>query len=62
VPTANVSLVDLKFNASRPVTADEIKAAMKKAAAGELKGVLAVYDEPLVSIDFNHSPYSPILR
>jgi glyceraldehyde 3-phosphate dehydrogenase len=58
VPTANVSLVDLKFNAVRAVTADEIKAAMKTAAAGDLKGILAVYDEPLVSIDFNHSPYS----
>lgn len=58
VPTANVSLVDLKFNAKKAVTADDIKAAMKKAADGELKGVLGVYDEPLVSVDFNHSPYS----
>lgn len=58
VPTANVSLVDLKFNAARAVTADEIKTVMKNAAAGELRGVLSVYDEPLVSVDFNHSPYS----
>lgn len=58
VPVANVSLVDLKLNAKKAVTADDIKAAMKKAADGELKGVLGVYDEPLVSVDFNHSPYS----
>lgn len=58
VPTANVSLVDLKFNPKKPVTIEEIQDAMRKAAKGELKGVLGVFDEPLVSIDFNHSPYS----
>jgi glyceraldehyde 3-phosphate dehydrogenase len=58
VPTANVSLVDLKFNAARTVTATDIQTAMQTAANGELKGVLAVYDEPLVSVDFNHSPFS----
>ncbi|MCY4157263.1 MAG: type I glyceraldehyde-3-phosphate dehydrogenase [Gammaproteobacteria bacterium] len=60
VPTINVSLVDLTFRASRATTAEEIDAAMQAAAGGELQGVLAVNDEPLVSIDFNHCPYSSV--
>jgi glyceraldehyde 3-phosphate dehydrogenase len=58
VPTPNVSVVDLKFLPGRETSIEEVNAAMKKAAAGPLKGVLSVTDEPLVSIDFNHSPYS----
>jgi len=58
VPTANVSLVDLKFIASRDVTKDEINAAFKAAEAGPLKGVLATSSEPLVSIDYNHTTAS----
>jgi len=59
VPTPNVSVVDLKFIPGRETAVDEINAAMKAAAAaGPLKGILAVVDAPLVSIDFNHSPYS----
>ncbi|WP_029076661.1 type I glyceraldehyde-3-phosphate dehydrogenase [Kaistia adipata] len=58
VPTPNVSLVDLKFVAKRATTIDEINAAMKAAAAGPLKGVLAVTDQPNVSHDFNHDPHS----
>lgn len=59
VPTPNVSCVDLVFEAGRKTTVDEINAAMTKAASeGPLKGVLAVNDEPLVSIDFNHNPAS----
>jgi glyceraldehyde 3-phosphate dehydrogenase len=54
VPTANVSVIDLKIVPSRDVTKDEINAALKAAAEGALKGVLAVTEEPLVSIDFNH--------
>jgi glyceraldehyde 3-phosphate dehydrogenase len=60
VPTINVSLVDLTFNASRETSKEEIDGLMKKAAAGELKGVLAYNDEPLVSMDFNHNPASSI--
>ena len=60
VPTPNVSLVDFKFMAKRKTTPEEINEAMKTFAAGELKGVLAVYDEPLVSSDFNHDPHSSI--
>jgi glyceraldehyde 3-phosphate dehydrogenase len=54
VPTANVSVVDLKFVPSRSVTKDEINAALSAAANGALKGVLGVTEEPLVSVDFNH--------
>ncbi len=58
VPTPNVSLIDLKFDAKKKTTAEAINEAIKKAAKGPLKGVLAVNDRPLVSIDFNHSPAS----
>ncbi len=58
VPTPNVSMIDLKFIPTRETTVDEINAAMSRAAEQELAGVLDVTDEPLVSIDFNHSPYS----
>ena len=55
VPTPNVSIVDLKVVPSRDVTKDEINEAMSAAAAsGPLKGVLAVTNDPLVSIDMNH--------
>ena len=59
VPTPNVSVVDLTWVPGRTLTVEEINAALKAAAAsGPLKGVLAVTDEPLVSIDFNHAPAS----
>ena len=58
VPTANVSLVDLTVELSKAATPEEINAAMKKAAEGPLKGILRYVDEPLVSVDFNHTPYS----
>jgi glyceraldehyde 3-phosphate dehydrogenase (phosphorylating) len=58
VPTPNVSLIDLKIEAKRKTTPDEINAAMVKAAQDKLKGILAVNDAPLVSIDFNHNPAS----
>jgi glyceraldehyde 3-phosphate dehydrogenase len=58
VPTPNVSLVDLTFTPSRETTAEELNAALKAAAEGPLKGVLAYSDEPLVSIDYNHCPAS----
>lgn len=60
VPTPNVSLVDLKFTAGRPTTKEEINGLMAGAAEGELQGILAVNDEPLVSVDFNHNPASSI--
>jgi glyceraldehyde 3-phosphate dehydrogenase len=60
VPTLNVSLVDLTFEAARLTTAKEIDDAVKKAAQGALKGVLEFIDEPLVSSDFNHNPASSL--
>ena len=62
VPTLNVSLVDLTFKARRATDKKEITAIMKEAAAGELKGILAVNEKPLVSIDFNHDPHSSIFE
>jgi len=58
VPTINVSVVDLTFLAARDTSVDEINSIMKQAAEGELKGILAYNDKPLVSIDFNHDPHS----
>lgn len=58
VPTINVSVVDLSVITSRPTTIEEVNSLMKVAAEGELKGVLAYNDLPLVSIDFNHNPAS----
>ena len=54
VPTANVSVIDFKIVPGREVTKDEINEAMRVAAEGPLRGVLAVEDAPLVSTDFNH--------
>lgn len=60
VPTPNVSVVDLTFIASRDTSIEEVNAAMSEAASGNtpLAKVLAVSDEPTVSIDFNHDPAS----
>jgi len=60
VPTINVSVVDLTFTAARATTVDEVNAILKEAADGELCGVLAYNDAPLVSTDFNHNPHSAI--
>lgn len=60
VPTPNVSVVDMTFEASRATSVEEINAAITTAANGPLKGILAVTDEKLVSMDFNHDPHSSI--
>jgi glyceraldehyde 3-phosphate dehydrogenase len=60
VPTPNVSAVDLTFYAKRDVTAEEVNAAMKAAAMGEMKGVLGYDEEQKVSVDFNHTTESSI--
>jgi glyceraldehyde 3-phosphate dehydrogenase len=60
VPTINVSLVDLTFEAGRATTVKEVDELMKKASQGALKGVLGYVDEPLVSSDFNHNPASSL--
>lgn len=58
VPTVNVSVVDLTFVGRRETDKEEIDAIMKEASEGELKGVLDYNDQPLVSMDFNHSAVS----
>ncbi len=58
VPTPNVSLVDLTVMLNKSATADEINKAFSEAASGPLQGVLAVSDEPLVSIDYNGNTHS----
>lgn len=58
VPTVNVSVVDLTFTAARETNKDEIDAIMKEASEGDLKGILDYNDQPLVSMDFNHSAVS----
>jgi glyceraldehyde 3-phosphate dehydrogenase len=60
VPTINVSIVDLSFTAARPTSVEEVNAAMKAAADGQLKGVLEYNTAPLVSIDFNHNAASSV--
>ena len=58
VPTINVSLVDLTFNAGRETSIDEVNQVLKQAAEGDLSEVLSYCDDPLVSADYNHIPYS----
>ena len=61
VPTPNVSLVDLAVMTRDPVSADTINEALREAAASDLKGILAVTEEELVSSDFKGNPYSSIV-
>jgi glyceraldehyde 3-phosphate dehydrogenase len=61
VPTPNVSVVDLTFLAEKPITKDAINGAFKAAAEGELKGILGVDSNELVSSDFKGNPLSSIV-
>jgi glyceraldehyde 3-phosphate dehydrogenase len=61
VPTANVSLVDLVAEVERVTSEGEVNQAFKKAAAGELQGLMDYTEEPLVSVDFIHDPHSAIV-
>ena len=61
VPTPDVSLVDLTVTLGRAATVEEINAEMREAADGALQGILAVSDEPLVSVDYMHDSHSSIL-
>lgn len=60
VPTANVSVVDLTFESSKPATIESVNEVLRAASLGKLRGVLAINELPLVSIDFNHNPASSI--
>jgi len=61
VPTPNVSVVDLVAVTSKPTTAEEVNAAMKEAAGGELKGILDYTEDPVVSTDMMGNPASSIV-
>ncbi|MCX5897764.1 MAG: type I glyceraldehyde-3-phosphate dehydrogenase [Proteobacteria bacterium] len=61
VPTPNVSVVDLVVSLGKKTSVEEVNAALKGAAQGELKGILQFCEEPCVSIDFNNSHYSSIV-
>jgi len=58
VPTINVSIVDLTFQAGRSTSKDEIDEILTAASEGSLKGILNINEKPLVSVDFNHDPAS----
>jgi len=62
VPTPNVSVVDLTFEAPRETSVEEINDLIRKAADGPFKGVLGYTDRKLVSSDFNHDPHSSIFH
>ena len=61
VPTPNVSVVDLNAIVDRKTTAQEVNAALRDAASGRLKGILAFSEDELVSIDFRGNPHSSIV-
>lgn len=61
VPTPNVSVVDLVAELKKDTSAEEVNAALKKAAEGKMKGILQYTEEPVVSIDFNGNAHSSIV-
>jgi glyceraldehyde 3-phosphate dehydrogenase len=61
VPTPDVSVVDLVAVLEKPATAEQVNAALKAAAAGPLKGILAYTEDPVVSSDMLHNPNSSIV-
>jgi glyceraldehyde 3-phosphate dehydrogenase len=61
VPTPDVSLVDLVVNLERRASVDEINASFKAASEGAMKGIMGYSEEPLVSVDYVHSPYSSVV-
>ena len=61
VPTADVSVVDLVAEVDRETTAEEVNAAFRAAADGQMKGILGVSDEPLVSVDYTGDPRSSVV-
>ena len=62
MPTPNVSVVDLVFEASRSTSIEEVNTAIRDAANGRLAGILGFTDQPNVSSDFNHDPRSSIFH
>ena len=60
VPTPTGSLIDLIVTLDKDVTVEQVNAAVKKAADGEMKGILEYCDDPIVSVDIIHNPHSSI--
>lgn len=61
VPVPNVSIVDLTTVLEKNVTKEEVNGAFKKYAEGPLRGIMAYTEEPIVSSDLNHTPYSVVI-
>ena len=61
VPTINVAAIDLTFISQSPVTMHKVNEVLVKSAAQDYAAIMSVTDEPLVSSDFNHSPYSLVV-
>ena len=61
MPLLNASLTDFVFEATRPVTVDEVNGYFKDAAEGDLKGILGYEERPLVSVDYLNDPRSSIV-
>ncbi len=61
VPVANVSVVDFTAQLAKKTTIEEINAALKEASEGKMKGILGYTEDPVVSVDFNHSTLSSII-
>ncbi|OOY30690.1 type I glyceraldehyde-3-phosphate dehydrogenase [Thioclava sp. F36-6] len=62
VPTPNVSVVDLVFEAAKDTAVEEVNTAIRAAADGPMKGILGYTDKPNVSSDFNHDPHSSVFH
>ena len=61
VPVPNVSLIDYVLNLEKKATVDEINGTLKRASEESMKGILGYTSEPLVSVDYVHSPYSSVV-
>ncbi|PZN06616.1 MAG: type I glyceraldehyde-3-phosphate dehydrogenase, partial [Bacillota bacterium] len=61
VPVSTVSIVDLVAELRQPVTVEQVNKAFEEAAAGELRGILGISYEPLVSSDYRGSTYSSVV-
>lgn len=61
VPTATVSLLDLVVQSKRATNRSEVNGAIHRASAGKMKEILAISDEPLVSVDYKRNPHSAVI-
>ena len=61
VPTPDVSLIDLVVNLEKEASVDEVNKSFMRSSVGPMKGILGYSDEPLVSVDYVHCPYSSVV-